>query len=84
MLCAISDIEEPESSITSTLLPPTFPVIIAAWSLVVATLIVCWGLLIAGDACCPSQASLCHFPASTGELCDHTFHTQNIGSLACG
>ena len=30
VLCAISDIEEPESSIISTLLPPTFPVIIAA------------------------------------------------------
>ena len=40
MLCAISDTEEPESSIISTLLPPTFPVIIVAWSLFVATVIV--------------------------------------------
>ena len=76
MLCASKDMEEPESSIISTLLPPTIPVIIAVCNLVVVTVIVCWRLLTAGDTCCPSQASLCRFPASSGELCDPTSHIQ--------
>ena len=65
LACDNRDIDVPESSITSRLRCPILPIITAACILVVATTMMSVGLLIIGDAHCPSGASQIHFPTSS-------------------
>ena len=46
-----SETDDPESSITSTVTPPSFPVVTVTLGLVAATVTV-FGLTEDGDACC--------------------------------
>jgi len=65
-----SDTDDPESSITSTDTPPSFPLTSVAVDLIAATVIIVFvceslsGLVVLKDACCPSQAPHCRFPVA--------------------
>ena len=65
--CDNRETDEPESSKISLLIPPTFPTILDACVLTVATgtITVFTGLKSEGDVCCPKQASPGRFPASS-------------------
>ena len=66
----ISDTDDPESNITSTVKPSSLPCITVAFGLIAATVTihVLLGLLNCGDACCPLQVSPCRFPGIDGSI----------------
>ena len=79
--CANKDMDDPESSITSKVECPMFP-ITAVCILVVATTTVCVGLSLNRDADCPSGTSLSHFPtASSWQQCGLACHRCNTYTL---
>ena len=59
----ISDTDDPESNMISTVLPSSLPFITFAFGLIAVTVTIRISLgLNFGDVCCPSQASPCRFP----------------------
>ena len=86
----VSEMDDPESNIISTLHSPTIPHVVAAFGLTVATTtLILWGFSCSWDASAPSETSLVHFPMGTalqyGQI-DHKYNTFYLTDIfvVCG